>query len=290
MAAQTTVRPPRLRRDPAGRELRVFTGRPEMRAANQDGTIPFTGHAAVFNSRSVVLSDWWDTFREVIEPGAFESVLDADVRFLIDHDSSLILARTVAGNLRLSEDEQGLLVDADIVPTTYARDLEANMRAGNITQMSFAFAVDPDGERWELDTDGMLLRTISRVIGLYDVSCVTYPAYPETDAATRAAIQRARASRGHRATRSDESDDDAVLQDAIADLRTQADNLEALLEDEQSEPAEEQNSARSAQPRARRTAQPVAPPEVIAPAVDTRTMHQQDVRHQAFAALYGLKR
>lgn len=185
----STLTLPKLRLDADGREQRVVVSRAQLRAGNPEdgGPIPFTGHAAVFNSRSQVLADYWDVFQEQLEPGAFRNVLDHDVRFLINHDPSLVAARTLAGNLRLSEDDVGLLTEAELVPTGPVRDMAALMRAGVVTQMSFSFAVSPDGERWEMGPDGMLLRTITDVLELYDVSAVTYPAYLETDAALRAA-------------------------------------------------------------------------------------------------------
>ena len=53
---------------------------------------------------------------------------------------------------------------------------------GDISQSSFGFIVGED--EWEKTEEGNL-RTITKVERLYDVSPVTYPAYPETNAAVR---------------------------------------------------------------------------------------------------------
>lgn len=202
-------------------EQRMITTRLELRDALPDGSIPFSGHAAVFNSRSQVLQDWWDQFQEVITPGAFASNLQQDVRLLINHDPNLVLARTTSGTLRLSEDSIGLLCEGELAPTSYARDLQLSMQRGDISQMSFAFEVAPDGDEWNIGADGMLLRTVNRVAVLYDASIVTYPAYEATDASTRSTLAMARAARtrlgvSQREGKRNSAADEAAISAAIA--------------------------------------------------------------------------
>ena len=136
-----------------------------------DGDKPtVVGYGAVFNSESNDLGG----FREYIAPGAFDGRLEDDVRFLVNHDANLILARTTNGTLRLSVDEKGLRYEADLPNTSTARDLMELLKNGTISQSSFAFTVEDDS--WELK-DGMNIRTINKVSQLYDVSSVSYPAY-----------------------------------------------------------------------------------------------------------------
>ena len=173
----------------------------EVRAADgEEGPLTIVGHAAVFDRKSEELGvPGWFTFREQLKRGAFRKALDEDqdVRFLWEHDPRWILARTSAaqevGRLELSEDPRGLRSFAKVVPTTYARDLEAVMRAGLVTQMSFGFTVAPGGDEWLERTrdDGTVevLRTILEVDRLFDVSVVAYPAYPQTDAAARSLLE-----------------------------------------------------------------------------------------------------
>jgi HK97 family phage prohead protease len=125
-------------------QKRVFTARPEVRAAKEDdesaGTV--TGHAAVFDTPSQPIYDWWEgMFVEEVRAGAFlKTIAEADIRFLINHDPNLILARNKGGTLRLAEDEIGLAIDADLAATSYGRDLATSMRRGDVTQMSIMFA------------------------------------------------------------------------------------------------------------------------------------------------------
>lgn len=151
----------------------------------EDGEpIGFKGHAAVFNSRTWIGGKSWG-FWEQIDPRAFRKTLnEADVRFLINHDPNLLLARNRAGTLRLSTDDVGLEVDADMAPVSYAEDLAVLLARKDITQMSFAF--EPISWRYEQAEDGKDLYTLTEV-RLFDVSVVTYPAYEDTDAALRAA-------------------------------------------------------------------------------------------------------
>ena len=151
------------------KEIRTFDVQDlELRMDGDKPTV--VGYGAVFNSMSNDLGG----FREFIAPNAFEGRLEDDVRFLINHDANLILARTTNGTLRLSVDEKGLRYEADMPNTSTARDLMELLKNGTISQSSFAFTVEEDS--WEVK-DGMNIRTIDKVSQLYDVSSVTYPAY-----------------------------------------------------------------------------------------------------------------
>ena len=146
----------------------------ELRMNGDKPTV--VGYGAVFNSMSNDLGG----FREFISPKAFEGRLEDDVRFLVNHDANLILARTTNGTLRLSVDEKGLRYEADLPNTSTARDLMELLKNGTISQSSFAFTVEEDS--WEVK-DGMNIRTIDKVSQLYDVSSVTYPAYNSASSA-----------------------------------------------------------------------------------------------------------
>lgn len=166
------------------REARAFSI--ELRAEDEDSGPLIRGYAAVFNQQSEPIMG---LFREQLEPGAFKRALRGkpDVLALWNHDANHVLGRSTAKTLRMVEDDKGLAVEIEPPETTWASDLLASMKRGDVRQMSFAFTVQPKDERWEKAEDGTDIRTIVKVDRLYDVSVVSRPAYPQTTAAVRAA-------------------------------------------------------------------------------------------------------
>jgi len=150
----------------------------EVRATEDDKIV---GHAAVFDQLSVDLG----SFREKIAKGAFKKTIqEADVRALWNHDPNYVLGRTKSNTLKLQEDDKGLAIEINPPNTTWARDLMESIRRGDIDQMSFGFrAVKED---WE--TEGDQLIRVLREVELFDVSPVTFPAYPTTDVQVRKLI------------------------------------------------------------------------------------------------------
>jgi len=163
---------------PPGLERRSFPGdiRIETRAS---GSPVIRGYAAVYNS----LSDDLGGFRERVLPGCFRGCLDrgTDVRAFFNHDTSAILARRSAGNLRLFDDDNGLGYEIDPPDTSTAIDLLENIRCGNIRESSFGFTCTR--QEWGREGEWMTRDLVEADI--FDVSPVTYPAYPDATVALR---------------------------------------------------------------------------------------------------------
>ncbi len=155
----------------------------ELRVLDEGGKPKIVGYAAVFNSFSEDLGG----FREIIRPGAFANALkeNQDVRALVNHDPSLLLGRTKAGTLKLSEDTRGLRVEIYPPETTAGKDNVESIRRGDIDGMSFGFEVRGGGKAqvWR-EENGKTIRELHD-LNLFDVSPVTYPAYPATTVAVR---------------------------------------------------------------------------------------------------------
>lgn len=163
------------------KERRFFSGAVEVRESQDGNAMAIRGYAALFES----LSENLGGFREQILPGAFSDVLENDVRALMNHDENIVLGRTTSKTLSISQDAHGLFYEVDLPDTQAARDLLTLIKRGDVTQSSFAFSVAAGGDSWAEDDEGRIVRTITKVGRLFDVSPVTYPAYPDTTVGAR---------------------------------------------------------------------------------------------------------
>ena len=165
-------------------EIRAFDF--EVRADQNDE------HGHFLAGRPIVFGERTDLgyYEEIIERGALDTTDLKDVRFLVNHNTDMIpLARSRNNNdhstMQLTVDNDGLeiRVDLDTENNADARSLYSAVGRGDITGMSFMFAVDKDS--WDdANTDHPIrhVRSISRVI---EVSAVTFPAYSQTSIQTR---------------------------------------------------------------------------------------------------------
>jgi HK97 family phage prohead protease len=125
-------------------------------------------------------------FTEIIRPGAFKRTLaanDSDPLALVHHMPHLVLGRTSAGTLRLSEDARGLAFEVDLPETQAARDLLVSVERGDIRGASFAFTVPSGGDHWE-QRGGQVTREL-RDVDLYEITITPSPAYLDTSVARR---------------------------------------------------------------------------------------------------------
>ena len=129
-------------------------------------------------------------FDEIIERGALDKANLKDVRFLVNHDTSMIpLARSRNNNenstMQMSVDEKGMAirVNLDTENNTEARNLYSAIKRGDITGMSFMFSIDK--EEWaDLESDHPT-RHIKSIGQVFEVSAVTFPAYESTEISAR---------------------------------------------------------------------------------------------------------
>jgi HK97 family phage prohead protease len=129
-------------------------------------------------------------FDEIIERGALDKANLKDVRFLVNHDTSMIpLARSRNNNenstMQMSVDDKGMAirVNLDTENNTEARNLYSAIKRGDITGMSFMFSIDK--EEWaDLESDHPT-RHIKSIGQVFEVSAVTFPAYESTEISAR---------------------------------------------------------------------------------------------------------
>lgn len=158
----------------------------EIRAENSEKNGDhITGRPIVYNSKTDL--GWFD---EIIEAGALDKANLKDVRFLVNHDTSMIpLARSRNNNenstmqLEVDKDGMSIRVNLDTENNTEARNLYSAIKRGDITGMSFMFTID-DEEWKDLESDHPT-RHIRKIGTVFEVSAVTFPAYESTEISAR---------------------------------------------------------------------------------------------------------
>lgn len=141
-----------------------------------------SGYAVVFES----LSENLGGFKEIIHSGAITEDLlkKSDVFAKVDHEQCNIIARSNKGEglLELTLDNKGLKYKFELPDNYKGEMLRTHIERGELNKSSFSFSVTggKDSEYWELGPDGIALRHIYKISGLYDVAPCFNPAYPET--------------------------------------------------------------------------------------------------------------
>lgn len=145
------------------------------------------GYATVFSTPYELWSMDGYTVREQIDPAAFEDCDMSDVIMQYNHEGR-VFARQSNGTLHLITDDVGLKVRADLAGTELGRQLYEEIAGGYTTKMSFGFQVAEDKreitENQENNTVDVL-RTITRIKKLFDVSAVSIPANDATSISAR---------------------------------------------------------------------------------------------------------
>lgn len=185
----------------------------EIRAESNDKNGDhIVGRPIVYNSKTNL-----GYFDEVIEAGALDKANLKDVRFLINHDTSMIpLARSRNNNenstmqLEVDNDGMSIRVNLDTENNTEARNLYSAIKRGDITGMSFMFTIDD--EEWEDLKGNHPTRHIRKIAQVFEVSAVTFPAYEATEISARdkEALESAKATLDSVRSRSLESDKEAL--------------------------------------------------------------------------------
>lgn len=173
----------------SGREYRhTQTIETRAREEGQEDSYEVTGYACTFNEPYVLYSFGGYTIREQIDPHAFDECDMSDVIMQFDHQGR-VFARTSNQTLDLGIDEHGLKMErAYLGGTEIGRQLKTEIDGRYVTKMSFGFVVEEDRrevtENREAGTIDVL-RTITKIRKLYDVSAVSLPANDGTEISAR---------------------------------------------------------------------------------------------------------
>ena len=151
----------------------------------EDGQMIVEGYAATFMQPYVLASYPDFELREQIDPHAFDEADMDDVIMQYDHEGR-VFARKRNGTLELSTDEHGLKIRARLDGTTIGRQLYEEIQGGYTDRMSFGFTVEAENrDETETPTKISVLRTITKIRKLYDVSAVSLPANDATEISAR---------------------------------------------------------------------------------------------------------
>lgn len=164
-----------------GRQYRSVV---EIRAVDEEMVVE--GYATTFDEPYTLYEDDEIRVMEQVNAHAFDDTDMADVIMQYDHEGR-VFARISNGTLKLTPDEHGLHVRADLGGTEIGRQLYEEIKGGYTSKMSFGFTVAAD-EELRKDEDGKTtyLRTITSIRKLYDVSAVSLPANNATEISARA--------------------------------------------------------------------------------------------------------
>ena len=172
------------------KEIREFNF--ELRAESDEEHGKYlTGQPIVFDSETQIYHPMRGMFKEVIERGALDDTDLRDVRFLVNHNTSMIpLARSRNNNENstmqmIVDPERGMFirVNLDVENNNEARNLYSAVERGDITGMSFMFSDVKD--RWEDANGEMPVRHVRSIGRVHEVSAVTFPAYDATSIQAR---------------------------------------------------------------------------------------------------------
>lgn len=157
----------------------------ELRAENDEMRV--RGYATTFNQPYELWSIEGYTLTEQVDPHAFDGCDTRDTIMQYDHIGR-VFARVSNGTLTLHPDEVGLFIEARLDGTEIGRQLYEEIAGGYTTKMSFGFVVAEDKIETTEDKENNtvhVLRTITKISRLYDVSAVSLPANDATSISAR---------------------------------------------------------------------------------------------------------
>lgn len=156
----------------------------DLRATENDEMI-VEGYATTFNEPYLLYRVEGYEVWEQIDPAAFTETDMSDVIMQYDHKGR-VFARMSNETLSLNTDEHGLHIRANLGGTELGRQLYEEIAGGYTDKMSFGFKVAEDRQD-VLVEEGLtsVLRTITKISKLYDVSAVSLPANDATSISAR---------------------------------------------------------------------------------------------------------
>lgn len=159
----------------------------ELRTGEDNEEFIVEGYASTFDQPYLLYREDGYEVYEQVDRNAFKNTDMSDVIMQYDHEGR-VFARKSNNTLEVTTDEIGLHIRADLSGTELGRQLWEEIKGGYTNKMSFGFTVKNDTRSKEKDADSgitRVMRTITEVGKLYDVSAVSLPANPATSISSR---------------------------------------------------------------------------------------------------------
>ena len=168
------------------REYRKIDAAEMETRKGENGEMVVEGYATTFNQPYRLMGDDKITVNEQVDRDAFKETDMSDVIMQYDHEGR-VFARIANGTLQLEEDDHGLKIIANLGGTEIGRQLFEEIQGGYTNKMSFGFTVTGEKRERTKNAEGhvTILRTITKIGKLYDVSAVSLPANDATEISSR---------------------------------------------------------------------------------------------------------
>ena len=151
-----------------------------FRTNEENEKLYIEGYFIKYNSETNLFGD---IYEEIDKRSVDKSLKENDIRGLWNHDSGLVLGRTGNNTLELRSDDVGLYGKIEINrEDPQAMGAYARVKRGDVAGCSFGFY--PVKEDFEERAEGGQ-KFIVREMDLFEVSAVTFPAYPQTEIMAR---------------------------------------------------------------------------------------------------------
>jgi HK97 family phage prohead protease len=181
-----------------GRQYRDIDVSRFERRSGESGEKTVEGYATVFDQPYELYRWAYDgtiyIVSEQVDSKAFEGCDMSDVIMQYNHEGR-VFARTSNGTLEVAPDGTGLHIRAQLGGTALGGQVYEEIDGGYTTKMSFGFTVGADKRDRTEERDEetgvttiSVLRTITRISKLYDVSAVSLPANDATSISARSFV------------------------------------------------------------------------------------------------------
>ena len=177
------------------REIRSAQGghfQPHLREAleGEGSGRTLEGYAIVFGVESRMLVDYWDDYREIIEPGAIteQELAQMDIKMTMWHNREKLLARSNkgVGTLKLSVDDIGVKYEFEAPNTSDGNNALELVKRGDMSGSSFTYWSDESSAvNYTKNEDDVLIRHVKKIGMVYEMTIASDPAYTQTSVTAR---------------------------------------------------------------------------------------------------------